>query len=150
MCKPSIEKYKKFVDTYKRINKRLGKEQYIIPYFISAHPGSTLSDAIELAEFIRDMGYYVEQVQDFTPTPSTLSTCIYYTGFNPYTGESVYVPKSVEERRMQRALLQYKNPDNHDLVKKALIKAGRKDLIGYGPKCLITPSRPVSVRKKAF
>ncbi|WP_081476818.1 YgiQ family radical SAM protein [Methanocella conradii] len=148
MCKPSIETYKKFVARYKEINKELGKEQYIIPYFISGHPGCTLKDAIELAEFVRDMGYYVEQVQDFTPTPSTLSTCIYYTGFNPYTGKTVYVPRSMEERRMQRALLQYKNPENYDLVKKALIKAGRKDLIGYGPKCLIPPSRPYHHKKK--
>ena len=93
------------------------------------------------------MGYYVEQVQDFTPTPSTLSTCMYYTGYNPYTEKEVYVPKSVEERKMQRALLQYKDPDNYDLVKKALLKAGRKDLIGYGPKCLITPARPYSRRR---
>jgi uncharacterized radical SAM protein YgiQ len=147
MCKPSIEAYKKFVAKFMEINKELGKEQYIIPYFISGHPGCTLKDAIELAEFVRDMGYYVEQVQDFTPTPSTLSTCMYYTGFNPYTGKAVYVPRSMEERRMQRALLQYKNPENYDLVKKALIKAGRKDLIGYGQKCLIPPSR-LYYRKK--
>ncbi|HTY90077.1 MAG TPA: YgiQ family radical SAM protein [Methanocella sp.] len=147
MCKPSIEKYERFVKRYKEINQELGKEQYIIPYFISGHPGCTLKDAVQLAEYVRDMGYYVEQVQDFTPTPSTLSTCMYYTGYNPYTEKEVYVPKSVEERKMQRALLQYKDPDNYDLVKKALLKAGRKDLIGYGPKCLITPARPYSRRR---
>lgn len=147
MCKPSIETYKKFVKKYQDINRDLHKEQYIIPYFISAHPGCTLKDAIELAEYVRDMGYYVEQVQDFTPTPSTLSTCMYYTGYNPYTQKAVYVPNSIEERKMQRALLQYKDPDNYDLVKKALIKAGRKDLIGYGPKCLITSARPSAYRK---
>ncbi|WP_048198854.1 YgiQ family radical SAM protein [Methanocella arvoryzae] len=147
MCKPSIEAYDKFVSKYREINKELGKEQYIIPYFISAHPGCTLKDAIQLAEYVRDMGYYVEQVQDFTPTPSTLSTCMYYTGYNPYTGQEVYVPKSVEERRMYRALLQYKNPENYDLVKKALISANRKDLIGYGQNCLIKPVRPAIYKK---
>lgn len=149
MCKPSIETYKQFVRQYEAINKDIGKEQYIIPYFISGHPGCTIQDAIKLAEYVRDMGYYVEQVQDFTPTPSTLSTCMYHTGYNPNTGKTVYVPRSVEERRMQRALLQYKNPENYDLVKKALIKAGRKDLIGYGEKCLIAPSRPMGYRKRA-
>jgi uncharacterized radical SAM protein YgiQ len=148
MCKPSIETYKKFVRRYQEINKEVYKEQYIIPYFISGHPGCTLRDAVQLAEYVRDMGYYVEQVQDFTPTPSTLSTCMYHTGYNPYTEKAVYVPKSVEERRMQRALLQYKNPDNYDLAKKALIKAGRKDLIGYGPKCLISPTRPPGHKRK--
>lgn len=148
MCKPSIEVYKKFVRRYQEINKEIGKEQYIIPYFISGHPGCTLKDAVQLAEYVRDMGYYVEQVQDFTPTPSTLSTCMYHTGYNPYTEKTVYVPKSVEERKMQRALLQYKNPDNYDLVKKALVKAGRKDLIGYGPKCLIAPTRAPGKKRK--
>jgi len=148
MCKPSIGTYKKFVKKYEEINRDLGKEQYIIPYFISGHPGCTLKDAIQLAEYVRDMGYYVEQVQDFTPTPSTLSTCMYYTGYNPYTEKDVYVPKTIEERRMQRALLQYKNPDNYDLVKKALMQAGRKDLIGYGPNCLISPARPSGYKRK--
>ncbi len=148
MCKPSIEAYKKFVARYREINAELGKEQYIIPYFISGHPGCTLEDAVQLAEYVRDMGYYIEQVQDFTPTPSTLSTCMYHTGYNPYTEKTIYVPKSVEERKMQRALLQYKNPENYDLVKKALIMAGRKDLIGYGPKCLLTPTRPSAYGRK--
>jgi len=147
MCKPAIETYERFVKRYKEINRELGKEQYIIPYFISGHPGCTLDDAVRLAEYVRDMGYYVEQVQDFTPTPSTLSTCMYYTGYNPYTGKQVYVPRSIEERRMQRALLQYKDPDNYGLVKKALLKAGRKDLIGYGPRCLIPPARPHGRRR---
>lgn len=146
MCKPSIEKYDQFVARYREINRQIGKEQYIIPYFLSGHPGCTLNDAITLAEYVRDMGYYVEQVQDFTPTPSTLSTCMYYTEYNPYTDEKVYVPKSVEERKMHRALLQYKNPENYELVKKALLQAGRKDLIGYSEKCLISPVRP-AVRK---
>jgi uncharacterized radical SAM protein YgiQ len=148
MCKPAIAEYDRFVKRYREINRELGKEQYIIPYFISGHPGCTLEDAVKLAEYVRDMGYYVEQVQDFTPTPSTLSTCMYHTGYDPYTEKPVYVPKSVEERRMQRALLQYKDHDNYDLVKNALIKAGRKDLIGFGPKCLITPTRPHGRRRK--
>ncbi|OPY26217.1 MAG: hypothetical protein A4E28_02676 [Methanocella sp. PtaU1.Bin125] len=149
MCKPAIETYDRFVEKYREINRELGKNQFIIPYFIAGHPGCTLEDAVKLAEYVRDMGYYVEQVQDFTPTPSTLSTCMYYTGYNPYTGQEVYVPRSVEERRMQRALLQYKNPDNYDLVRSALIKAGRKDLIGYGAKCLIPPIRPASASRAA-
>ncbi|MCD1295829.1 YgiQ family radical SAM protein [Methanocella sp. CWC-04] len=148
MCKPSIERYRQFVEKYRELNKKLGKEQYIIPYFISGHPGATLECAIELAEYVRDMGYYIEQVQDFTPTPSTLSGCMYHTEYNPYTGKKVYVPKSKEERRMQRALLQYKNPDNYDLVKEALMKAGRKDLIGNSEKCLIPRSRPLGYRRK--
>ncbi len=148
MCKPAIDKYDEFVRKYREINKDLGKDQYIIPYFIAGHPGCTLKDAVQLAEYVRDMGYYVEQVQDFTPTPSTLSTCMYHTGYNPFTDKEVYVPRSVEERRMQRALLQYKNPENYDLVKQALIQTGRKDLIGYGSKCLITPVRPAQARRK--
>jgi uncharacterized radical SAM protein YgiQ len=150
MCKPAIAKYDEFVRKYREINKELGKDQYIIPYFIAGHPGCTLKDAVQLAEYVRDMGYYVEQVQDFTPTPSTLSTCMYHTGYNPFTGQDVYVPRSVEERQMQRALLQYRNPENYDLVKKALVMTGRKDLIGYGSKCLIPPVRPASANKKAM
>jgi uncharacterized radical SAM protein YgiQ len=150
MCKPAIEKYDAFVRKYKEINQELGKEQFIIPYFIAGHPGCTLKDAVQLAEYVRDMGYYVEQVQDFTPTPSTLSTCMFHTGYNPFTGKEVYVPRSIEDRRMQRALLQYKNPENYDLVKKALITTGRKDLIGYGGKCLIPPVRPAAATKKTM
>ena len=150
MCKPSVEAYNKFVKKYRETNRELGREQYIIPYFIAGHPGCTLKDAVLLAEYVRDMGYYVEQVQDFTPTPATLSTCMYYSGYNPYTEKTIYVPKSIEERKMQRALLQYKNPENYDLVKKALIRAGRKDLIGYGPKCLIPSARPSGYRKASF
>ena len=108
-----------------------------MPYFISAHPGSTLKEAVELAEFIRDSGLRPEQVQDFTPTPGSLSTCIYYTGLDPFTMEDVYVPKDAEERRMQRALLQYWMPENREYVIKALMRAGRRDLIGSGPKCLV-------------
>lgn len=137
MGKPSIKTYNKFVEKFNTINNKIKKEQYIVPYFISSHPGSRLKDAIELAEYIRDMGHIPEQVQDFYPTPGTLSTCMYYTGFNPLTNEKVYVPKDKEERRMQRALLQYSKKENYELVLKALIKENRYDLIGNGPKALI-------------
>lgn len=137
MGKPSIKIYNKFVEKFNNINKKMKKEQYIVPYFISSHPGSRLKDAIELAEYIRDMGHIPEQVQDFYPTPGTLSTCMYYTGFNPLTNEDVYVPKDKEERKMQRALLQYSRKENYQLVLKALLKENRYDLIGYGAKALI-------------
>lgn len=137
MQKPGPNVYDRFVEKYQEVNKMLGKKQYLVPYFIASHPGCTLKDAIKLAEYIRDMGYNPEQVQDFTPTPGSLSTCIYYTGINPFTGERVYVPRSVNERKMQRALMQYRNPANRELVKEALRKAGRQDLIGKGPKCLV-------------
>lgn len=137
MGKPSIKTYNKFVEKFNTINNKIKKEQYIVPYFISSHPGSRLKDAIELAEYIRDMGHIPEQVQDFYPTPGTLSTCMYYTGFNPLTNEEVYVPIDKEERRMQRALLQYSKKENYDLVLKALKKENRYDLIGNGPKALV-------------
>ncbi len=139
MGKPSKTVYEKFVKKYFDINKQLGKEQYIVPYLMSSHPGSTLNDAIILAEYLRDTGYTPEQVQDFYPTPGTLSTCMFYTGLDPRTMEKVYVPKSYEEKKMQRALLQYKRPENYEIVKKALYKAGREDLIGFDKKCLIKP-----------
>ena len=141
MGKPEHEVYIKFLDEYKKVNDKTGKEQYVVPYLMSSHPGSTLKSAIKLAEYIRDLGYMPDQVQDFYPTPSTVSTCMYYTGVNPLTMKKVYVPKDPKEKAMQRALIQYKRPENYELVKKALIKAHREDLIGYGPKCLI-PNRP--------
>lgn len=137
MGKPSITTYNQFVNKFNDVSKKINKEQYIVPYFISSHPGSRLKDAIELAEYIRDMGHIPEQVQDFYPTPGTMSTCMYYTGFNPLTGEEVYVPKSNEEKRMQRALLQYNKRENYNMVLKALEKENRYDLIGNGPKALI-------------
>ena len=137
MRKPGRAVTEEFLKKYAEMNKKLGLKQFIVPYFISAHPGSGLKEAIELAEFIRDSGLHPEQVQDFTPTPGSLSTCIYYTGLDPETMEEVYVPKSAEERRMQRALLQFWMPQNREYVKKALIKAGRRDLIGNGPKALV-------------
>lgn len=141
MGKPSNDVYEKFLQRYKRINNKTGKQQFVVPYLMSSHPGSTMKEAIELAEYIRDLGYMPEQVQDFYPTPSTLSACMYYTGLDPATMEKVYTPVSHHEKEMQRALIQYRNPDNYDLVKEALIKNGRTDLIGFGPKCLIPPRK---------
>ena len=137
--KPSVEVYNSFVKAYKDMNKKIGKEQYLVPYLMSSHPGSTLK---ELAEYLRDLGYMPEQVQDFYPTPSTISTCMYYTGLDPRTMEPVYVATNPHEKAMQRALIQYRNPKNYDLVHEALIKAGRQDLIGFDSKCLIRPRRP--------
>lgn len=142
MQKPNSELYKKFVKKYYKLNKELNKNQYLVPYLMSSHPGCTLDDAIMLAEYIRDEKIYVEQVQDFYPTPSTLATAMYYTGVDPRTNKPVYVAKTNEEKAMQRALIQYKNPKNYDLVKKALILANRMDLIGDSPKCLIKAVRP--------
>ena len=139
MGKPSKDVYNRFVEKYKRINEKLGKKQYIVPYLMSSHPGSTINDAIILAEYLRDNNINPQQVQDFYPTPGTISTCMYYTGINPRTMEKVYVPTDYNEKQMQRALLQYKNPANYNLVYKALVMAGREDLIGYGKKCLIRP-----------
>ena len=140
--KPSVEVYNSFVKVYKDMNKKIGKEQYLVPYLMSSHPGSTLKEAVELAEYLRDLGYMPEQVQDFYPTPSTISTCMYYTGLDPRTMEPVYVATNPHEKAMQRALIQYRNPKNYDLVHEALIKAGRQDLIGFDSKCLIRPRRP--------
>ena len=146
MGKPAPKVYREFAAEYKKVNEQLGKDQYLVPYLMSSHPGSGWAEAIELAEFCRDMGYNPEQVQDFYPTPSTISTCMYYTGVNPLTMEPVYVPKSPHEKALQRALIQYRNPKNHDLVREALHKAGREDLIGYDEKCLV---RPVKAGKPA-
>ena len=139
MGKPSHDVYEEFLRKYKNCCKKSGKEQYAVPYFMSSHPGCGLKEAVELAEYIRDLGFMPEQVQDFYPTPSTISTCMYYTGVNPLTMEPVYVPKNPHEKAMQRALIQYRNSDNRELVEEALKKAGREDLIGFGPKCLIRP-----------
>ncbi|NRY63349.1 YgiQ family radical SAM protein [Clostridium beijerinckii] len=137
MGKPAGETYDKFVNKFEKITKKLGKKQYIIPYLMSSHPGSTLECAIELAEYLRNINYQPEQVQDFYPTPGTLATTMYYTGLDPMTMKEVYVPKTKHEKAMQRALLQYKNPKYYTLVYEALTQAGRTDLIGNGPKCLI-------------
>lgn len=142
MGKPENRVYEAFTEKYKKINQKLGKNQFLVPYLMSSHPGSTMKEAVELAEYLRDLGYMPEQVQDFYPTPSTISTCMYYTGVDPRTMEKVYVPVNPHEKAMQRALIQYRNPKNYNLVMEALKKAGRMDLVGYDRHCLIRPRQP--------
>ena len=148
MGKPKNAVYNQFVEKYFALNRQYGMNQYLVPYLMSSHPGSTLKEAVELAEYIRDMGYNPEQVQDFYPTPSTLSTVMYCTGLDPRTMERVYVPTDPHEKAMQRALIQYRDPKNYALVREALVKAHREDLIGSGAKCLIRSAPPRPVRKK--
>lgn len=148
MGKPPVEVYKRFTKAYKDMNQTLGKKQYLVPYLMSSHPGSTLKEAVELAEFLRDLGYMPEQVQDFYPTPSTISTCMYYTGLDPKTLQPVYVAVNPHEKAMQRALIQYRNPKNYELVVEALTKAGRTDLIGFDKKCLVRPRDGQGIDKK--
>jgi len=142
MGKPENSVYQAFVRKYNKINEEIGKEQYLVPYLMSSHPGSTMKEAVELAEYLRDLGYMPEQVQDFYPTPSTIATCMYYTGVDPRDMKPVYVPKNPHEKAMQRALIQYRNPKNYDLVLEALKTAGRMDLVGYDRRCLIRPHHP--------
>lgn len=137
--KPQKEVYERFVRKYHKLNEQLGKKQFLVPYLMSSHPGSTLKEAIALAEYLRDLGYMPEQVQDFYPTPSTVSTVMYYTGIDPRNGKKVYVCRNPHEKAMQRALIQYRNPKNYELVREALLKGGREDLIGFDKKCLIRP-----------
>ncbi|MBC8575959.1 YgiQ family radical SAM protein [Yanshouia hominis] len=139
MGKPPNSVYRRFLEKYRRLNQEMGKKQYVVPYLMSSHPGSTLKDAVALAEYLRDLGYMPEQVQDFYPTPSTISTAMYYTGLDPRTMKPVYVPTNPHEKAMQRALIQYRSPKNYALVKEALERAGREDLIGFGKECLIRP-----------
>ena len=141
MGKPEYSVYQKFVEKYNQMNKKLRKDQYLVPYLMSSHPGSTLKEAVNLAEHLQDFGYMPEQVQDFYPTPSTLSTCMYYTGVDPRNMQPVYVPKNPHEKAMQRALIQYRDPKNYDLVMEALKKTGRMDLVGYDKRCLIRPEK---------
>ena len=141
MGKPHIESYIRFKKKYNALNKEMGKEQYLVPYLMSSHPGSRLKDAIELALFLKKERIRPQQVQDFYPTPGTISTAMFYTGIDPYTMEDIFVPKTPEDKAMQRALLQYFKPENADIVRKALIKAGRKDLIGTGANCLVPPDK---------
>lgn len=148
MGKPKNAVYNQFVEKYFALNRQYGMNQYLVPYLMSSHPGSTLKEAVELAEYIRDMGYNPEQVQDFYPTPSTLSTVMYCTGLDPRTMERVYVPTDPHEKAMQRALIQYRDPKNYAIVREALVKAHREDLIGSGAKCLIRSAPPRPVRKK--
>ena len=142
MGKPPRAVYDAFCDAFEEINRETGKKQFVVPYLMSSHPGSTLAEAIELAEYVRDMGFNPEQVQDFYPTPSTVSTCMYYTGLDPLSMEPIYVPRSPHEKALQRALIQYRNPANYDLVREALVKANRTDLIGWDEKALIRPKPP--------
>ena len=144
MQKSGKDLFLKFLTAFRQENERLGKEQYLVPYLMCSHPGSGTDDAIELAEFLRDIGYHPEQVQEFIPTPGSLSTAMYYTGIHPLTGKPISVPKSTEQRLAQRALLQFRHPKNRRMVSLALRKAGRTDLIGFGPKCLLRPERPVA------
>lgn len=149
MGKPHIDVYEKFMERYKKLNDRYSKEQYVVPYLMSSHPGSTLQDAVALAEYLNKMGRQPEQVQDFYPTPGTISTCMYYTEIDPITMKSVYVAKSFHDKAMQRALLQWKRPDKRKLVIEALKEAGREDLIGFGPECLVRPDYSPAKRGKA-
>jgi uncharacterized radical SAM protein YgiQ len=137
MGKPPREIYDAFIKKFKEINAKTGKKQYLIPYFISSHPGSTLKEAIELALYLKESGFIPDQVQDFYPTPGTLSTCIFFTGIDPFTKKEIYTPMSEEEKRMQKALLHFNKPENYYLVKKALVKANRTDLIGNHKGALI-------------
>lgn len=149
MGKPHIDVYEKFMERYKKLNDRYSKEQYVVPYLMSSHPGSTLQDAVALAEYLNKMGRQPEQVQDFYPTPGTISTCMYYTEIDPMTMKGVYVAKSFHDKAMQRALLQWKRPDKRKLVIEALKEAGREDLIGFGPECLVRPDYSPAKRGKA-
>lgn len=149
MGKPQNCVYEKFIDKYYKLNDRAGKKQFVVPYLMSSHPGSDMKEAVKLAEYLRDIGYNPQQVQDFYPTPSTMSTVMYYTGVDPRTMEPVYTPKNPHEKAMQRALMQYRNPANYELVKEALHIAGREDLIGFGPECLIKPRQFKKERYKA-
>ena len=148
MGKPSRQVYDTFCKAYADMNQKLDKKQYLVPYLMSSHPGSTLKEAVKLAEYCRDLGYMPEQVQDFYPTPSTISTCMYYTGLDPRTMEKVYVPVNPHEKAMQRALIQYRDPKNYDLVMEALKETGRMDLVGFDKKCLIRPRKGAGEQKK--
>ena len=143
MGKPDVKVYDKFREKYFSLTKQFGLDQYIVPYLMSSHPGSTLNDAIELSLYLRDQGCNPEQVQDFYPTPGTASTVMYYTGINPLDMKRVYAPDDYREKLMQRALLQYRRPENRNLVREALIKAGREDLIGFDNNCLVKPDMRV-------
>ena len=149
MGKPSIGVYNQFKEKYFALNKALGKEQYLVPYLMSSHPGSTLNDAVELALYLKRGGYSPEQVQDFYPTPGTASTVMYYTGIDPQTGKSVYTATDYREKQLQRALLQWSRPENADMVREALKKCGREDLIGYGGDCLVKPQKGVGAENSA-
>ena len=141
MGKPQNAVYERFTAKYEQLNREMGMRQFVVPYLMSSHPGSTLTEAVALAEYLHAHHLNPEQVSDFYPTPSTISTVMYYTGLDPRTMEPVYVATNPHEKAMQRALIQYRNPKNYDLVHEALLKAGRADLIGYEPQCLIRPRK---------
>ena len=146
MGKPRHEVYRSFTEAYRRMNDSCHMNQFLVPYLMSSHPGCSMKEAVELACYLRDLHYMPEQVQDFYPTPSTISTCMYYTGLDPRTMQPVYVEKNPHYKAMQRALIQYRKPNNYALVEEALRVAGRQDLIGYGPQCLIRPRQNESGR----
>ncbi|MBQ2712889.1 MAG: YgiQ family radical SAM protein [Clostridia bacterium] len=146
MNKPNFELYRRFTEKYRVLTRQAGKEQYVVPYFISSHPGCTVRDAVKLTEYLKSIRYMPLQVQDFYPTPSTRSTCIFYTGIDPVTKKKLFVPRSLEEKSMQRALLQYRKPENRAIIERALIAAGRTDLIGGGEKCIITGCKPANLK----
>ena len=146
MGKPPVEVYEKFKKRFYELTSAAGKKQYLVPYLMSSHPGSTINDAIELSLFLKKEGLHPEQVQDFYPTPGTVSTCMFYTGLDPYTLEEVYVPRSPKEKAEQRALLQYYKPENRKTVLEALRRAGRSDLIGTGKNCLVAPEPASAAR----
>jgi len=148
MAKPKFAVYEKFTDKFRKLNQRYNKEQYLVPYMISSHPGCTLKDAVKLTEYLNSMGHMPEQVQDFYPTPGTVSTCMYYSGIDPRTMKEVYVARDPKEKAMQRALLQWRKPEKRELVKEALYKAGRQDLIGFEKHCLIRPEKKKVVKAK--
>jgi radical SAM superfamily enzyme YgiQ (UPF0313 family) len=148
MGKPSFTVYEKFKDRFYELTKSEGKKQYLVPYLMSSHPGSTVNDAIKLARFLKKEGLHPEQVQDFYPTPGTISTAMFYTGLDPITLEPVYVPRTPQEKAEQRALLQYYRPENRQAVLTALKKAGRHDLIGTGPNCLVAPDKPAATANR--
>ena len=147
MGKPHINVYEKFKKRFYELTDKVGKKQFLVPYLMSSHPGSTITDAIELSLFLKKEGLHPEQVQDFYPTPGTISTCMFYTGLNPMNMQKVYVPRTSEEKAQQRALLQYYKPENRQFVLSALKKAGRTDLIGYGKNCLIIPDKTMTGAK---
>lgn len=144
MGKPHIETFNRFVKRFYQLTEKAGKEQYLVPYLMSSHPGSTLKDAVQLAVYLKKNRIRPEQVQDFYPTPGTVSTCMFYTGIDPLSGKQVFVPKDPKEKAMQRALLQYYRPEMRPQVIEALKRAGREDLIGTGPDCLVPPQREAS------
>lgn len=148
MGKPPVEVYDAFVREFEAVNRKLGKEQYVVPYLMSSHPGSTLQDAVALAEYLHAHHWNPDQVQDFYPTPGTVSTCMYWTGYDPRSMEKVYVAVDPREKAMQRALIQYRRPENYELVKEALIRVNRRDLIGFGPDCLIPPRKIEKTEKR--